>query len=250
MHTTQTAGPTLATDLAPMESQPRVVGLLHVMLLLGSIVSALVFGAMLEDFSPGRLVQVIQAAAVATIALNLAALRKQKTHRLGRGAVAPQPVLTLRRSWGSFAAGEQALHRLLALGLGTVAFSMQNVLLEPCGGQVLQLTVSATTTLTATPALGGLLGFWLTSRMLAKGADPFRIAAWGALVGVALGGVPHDGVTGLAAHQGPSTGGHGSATGYIVVYGIEVLLLCTLLAAGPLKRQHGRSAAVASAAAD
>ena len=35
----------LATDLAPVESQPRVVGLMYVMLLLGSIVSALLFMA-------------------------------------------------------------------------------------------------------------------------------------------------------------------------------------------------------------
>ncbi len=61
LHTTQTAGLALATDLAPTASQPKVVGLMYVMQLLGMIVSALVFGAALADFSPGRLVQVIQA---------------------------------------------------------------------------------------------------------------------------------------------------------------------------------------------
>ena len=74
LHTTQTAGLALATDLAPAESHPRVVGLMYVMLLLGSIVSALLFGAFLRDFSPGRLVQVIQASAVATLVLNSLAL--------------------------------------------------------------------------------------------------------------------------------------------------------------------------------
>ena len=85
LHTTQTAGLALATDLAPVESQPRVVGLMYVMLLLGTIVSALLFGAFLRDFSPGRLVQVIQAAAVATLVLNSLALWKQETrHPRGR----------------------------------------------------------------------------------------------------------------------------------------------------------------------
>ena len=37
-------------------------------------------------------------------------------------------------------------------GIGTLAFSMQDVLLEPYGGQILDLTVSATTVLTATLA--------------------------------------------------------------------------------------------------
>ena len=319
LHTTQTAGLALATDLAPVESQPQVVGLMYVMLLLGTIVSALVFGAMLEDFSPGRLVQVIQGAAVATIALNMLALWKQETRRPRRGVVAAEPVMSFRQSWGSFAQGDQALRRLLAVGLGTMAFSMQDVLLEPYGGQVLQLSVSATTTLTATLALGGLLGFWLASRVLGKGADPFRIAGWGAGVGVAaflavifaasfkspplfglgvlligfggglfghgtltatmnlapkeqaglalgawgavqasgaglavaLGGILHDVVAGLAARQLLGARLQGSATGYIVVYGIEVLLLLgTLLAMAPLMRPAGHLDRVASAAAD
>ena len=44
LHTVQTVGLALATDLAPVESQPKVVGLMYVMLLLGMIVSALGFG--------------------------------------------------------------------------------------------------------------------------------------------------------------------------------------------------------------
>jgi BCD family chlorophyll transporter-like MFS transporter len=64
LHTTQTIGLALATDLAPPESHPKIVGLMYVMLLFGMIVSAVVFGAALVDFSPGRLVQVIQGAAV------------------------------------------------------------------------------------------------------------------------------------------------------------------------------------------
>ena len=79
LHTVQTVGLALATDLAPVESQPKVVGLMYVMLLFGMIVSALGFGAFLADFTPGRLVQVIQGAAVATIVLNGISLWKQET---------------------------------------------------------------------------------------------------------------------------------------------------------------------------
>jgi BCD family chlorophyll transporter-like MFS transporter len=183
LHTIQTAGLALATDLAPVESQPRVVGLMYVMLLFGSIVSALIFGALLEDFTPARLIQVIQGSAVATIALNLIALWKQETRRPPRGAAPAKPP-TFRESWGSFAEGHHAMRRLATVGLGTMAFSMQDVLLEPYGGQVLQLSVSSTTRLTATLALGGLLGFGLASRVLGRGADSFRIARHGAAVGV------------------------------------------------------------------
>jgi MFS transporter, BCD family, chlorophyll transporter len=51
---------------------------MYVSLLLGSIVSALVFGVFLTDFSPGRLIQVIQGCAVVTVFLNLVATWKQE----------------------------------------------------------------------------------------------------------------------------------------------------------------------------
>ena len=79
VHITQTVGLALATDLAPQESQPKVVGLMYVMLLLGMIVSAFVFASVLEDFSPGRLIQVIQGCAITTMILNVLALWKQET---------------------------------------------------------------------------------------------------------------------------------------------------------------------------
>jgi BCD family chlorophyll transporter-like MFS transporter len=44
LHMTQTVGLALATDLVPPTSRPKVVGLMYVMLLLGTIGSALIFG--------------------------------------------------------------------------------------------------------------------------------------------------------------------------------------------------------------
>jgi BCD family chlorophyll transporter-like MFS transporter len=185
LHTTQTVGLALATDLAPAESRPKVVGLMYVMLLFGMIVSALVFGALLAEFTNARLIQVIQGAAVVTVVLNLIAMWKQEAFIPGGGkAVAREAPPTFRQSWESFASGGNAIRRLVAVGLGTMAFSMEDVLLEPYGGQVLHLSVGSTTKLTATLAVGGLLGFGLASRVLSRGADPFRMASYGALVGV------------------------------------------------------------------
>jgi BCD family chlorophyll transporter-like MFS transporter len=73
---------------------------------------------------------------------------------------------------------------LVALGLGTAAFGMQDILLEPYGGQVLGLSVSATTFLTALLAGGTIVAFLHASQRLRRGEDPHRIAAIGAMVGV------------------------------------------------------------------
>jgi BCD family chlorophyll transporter-like MFS transporter len=302
LHTIQTVGLALATDLAPVESRPKVVGLMYVMLLFGMIVSALVFGALLVDFTPGRLVQVIQGSAIATILLNVVALWKQESRR-PRNARQNEPESTFRDSWNSFCHGGNAIRRLVSVGLGTMAFSMEDVLLEPYGGQVLQLTVGATTKLTATLAVGGLLGFGLASRVLSRGADPYRMASYGAMVGlpaflavilaapfsapvlfalgtlligfgagifghgtltatmnlapkdqtglalgawgavqasaagvaVALGGIIRDVVAGLASNGALGPALNNPATGYTVVYSIEIVLLCaTLFAMFPL----------------
>ncbi len=183
LHTTQTTGLALATDLTAEASKPRVVGLMYVMLLVGSMVSALVFGRLLADFSPGKLVQVIQGAALTTMVLNVVALWKQETRRPPRGR-APAAHRSFGEAWRAFSSQAQAMRRLVAIGLGTMAFGMQDVLLEPYGGQVLGMTVGATTSLTATLAAGGLLGFGWASGVLGRGADPFRMAAGGALIGI------------------------------------------------------------------
>ena len=52
---TQTAGLALATDIAPEKARPRVVALMYVMLLLGMVVSSLIFGSLLADFNQVRL---------------------------------------------------------------------------------------------------------------------------------------------------------------------------------------------------
>jgi BCD family chlorophyll transporter-like MFS transporter len=185
LHTTQTIGLALATDLAPVEARPKVVGLMYVMLLVGMILSALFFGASLVDFTPGRLIQVIQGCALATMILNVIALWKQEARKPRRGNAIPlddDPQFS--DAWREFTRGNDAIRRLVAIGVGTMAFSMEDVLLEPYGGQILHLTVGSTTKLTAALAIGGLIGFGLASRVLSRGADPFRMASIGALVGI------------------------------------------------------------------
>jgi MFS transporter, BCD family, chlorophyll transporter len=298
IHTTQTVGLALATDQSLPESRPKVVGLMYVMLLLGTIISALAYGYFLENFSPGRLVQVIQATALVTIILNTLALWKQEPLRRENPDAVAVAEPSFSEAWASYMQGGEAFRRLVIVGLGTTAFGMQDVLLEPYGGQILHMTVSATTILTATLAVGGLFGFGTASHILGRGIDAFRMSnvgallgalaflaivasgplsnvllfkfgvfllgfggglfshgtltatmnaapkdqaglalgAWGAVqataggIGIGLGGVIRDLVI-----ASPLANSYGAATGYTVVYAIEILLLViTLIAMFPL----------------
>ncbi|MEM8788150.1 MAG: MFS transporter [Pseudomonadota bacterium] len=184
LHMTQTAGLALASDQATDETRGRVVALLYVMFLAGMAFAAVIFGLLLADFSKLRLVQVIQGAAVMTLVLNLVALWKQeKIAPMSRAErAAPRP--RFAAAWADLMAGGTAGRLLLVVALGTCAFSMQDVLLEPYGGQILGLSVAATTVLTALWAGGALVGFGLAGRWLSRGKDPARLAAHGAMAGV------------------------------------------------------------------
>ncbi len=183
LQTTQTAGLALATDLAPAETRPRVVALMYVMLLLGMVTSGLLFGLALRDFSQVRLIQVVQGAALLTMLVNLFALWKQEARNpSNRPRGDPRP--SFREAWARFASKGKSIRFLVALGMGTAAFNMQDIILEPYGGEILGMSVGATTTLTAMMAAGALAAFTLAARTLGRGTSPHKLAAWGVLAGL------------------------------------------------------------------
>jgi BCD family chlorophyll transporter-like MFS transporter len=127
------------------------------------------------------LVQVIQGTAVVTIVLNFIASWKQEPRDPKRTMNdAPKPAF--RESWRAFAQGGNAVRRLVTVALGTAAFSMEDILLEPYGGQILHLSVGSTTALTALLAVGGLCA--VSAWALSKQMNPYRLAAVGLLAGL------------------------------------------------------------------
>ena len=303
IHTVQTAGLALATDLTPPEKQPQVVAFLSVLLLLGMFFGSLIFGAILADFSQIKLIQTVQASAVVSLVLITCALWKQEMRGATRDIT---PVAeSFSEAWGALRRQGPWVRRLVGIGLGTAAFTMQDILLEPYGAQLLGLSVAATTLLTALLAAGGIAGFIVAARRLLAGADPHRVAGFGALVGIAafgaiifaapfqlapllsvgavlvgfgaglfthatltacmqaapagqaglalgiwgavqatsagiaigLGGALRDLAGGLAMNGSLGEGLISPATGYGVVYALEIaLLFATLVAVGPLVR--------------
>jgi BCD family chlorophyll transporter-like MFS transporter len=185
MQITQTAGLALATDLATPETRPRVVALMYTMLLLGLVGSGAVFGYLLTDFSPLRLIQVVQGSAVMVIWMNLAALWKQEGRNTERAkARFDKEKADFGASWRAFAGRPGVKRFLWTVGAGTCAFNMQDIILEPYGGQILHLNVGATSALTALTAAGALVAFAVAAKLLTRGVDACRVAAAGAVVGL------------------------------------------------------------------
>jgi MFS transporter, BCD family, chlorophyll transporter len=185
LQTSQTAGLALATDQASDETRPRVVALMYIMLLVGAVSGSVVFSLLLADFSPQRLVQCVQGAALFVLIVNAFALWKQEPRNPQRVADmkvnAPPPFTEV---WKRFIENGRTRRFLWATFLGTMAFNMQDIILEPYGGEILKLSVGATSALSGMLAGGALLGFLLAGRMLSRDADPLRLAAYGALAGL------------------------------------------------------------------
>jgi len=183
MHITQTVGLALAADRATKENRPRVVALLYFMFLFGMGISALVIGALLADFSKLRLIQVVQGSAVLTLVLNLVAVWRQE--RLTKFIKKNDPTIDkFFLSWKKFISDRKTNSLIWVVFWGTLAFSMQDVLLEPYGGQILGLSVSETTNLTGIWALGALLGLALAANNSKKTVSSISNAMTALLIGI------------------------------------------------------------------
>ena len=157
--------------------------MLYLMLLVGMVIGALGFSLLLEPFSYFRLIQVIQGSALVVAGLNIVAMWQMEPRRPDLTRF-DQSRPSFGESWSALSAKPGAHRLLIAVALGTLGFSMQEILLEPYGAEVLAMSVSQTTRLTAIFAGGMLIAMALSARYLGRAGEPIRLAAYGAVVGV------------------------------------------------------------------
>jgi BCD family chlorophyll transporter-like MFS transporter len=113
--------------------------------------------------------------------MNLASLWKQEARGAKRGRREAGGFVS---SWRDLMAQPQMRRFLWTLALGTFAFNMQDIVLEPYAAEILKLDVGATSALTALSAGGALLAFLLSARWLSGGMHACRLASLGVLLGL------------------------------------------------------------------
>lgn len=178
-HVAQTGYLALVTDLIPKHERGRAVAFLWTALIVGQVISALVISVWLQDYQPGKLVQVMQTASLVFVILAVAAVWKQ------------DPFTKLEEEEE---VGGKLLFSLLNAGrnkrffavvfLGTLGLTMQDVLLEPYGGQVLGMSVSETSRLTALWGVGMLIALLIAGRVVPRLKNPMPVATAGAVLGL------------------------------------------------------------------
>ena len=173
----------------PTRPGHRVVALLYVMFLVGMALSSLVRRHAAAPTSPTlRLIQVVQGTAVVT-------LRAEPRRALEAGADGADDRRRARRAAAALRRRAGRLRRPAAtpggcsavVALGTAAFSMQDVLLEPYGGEILGLSRRRRRrSLTAIWALGRARGLRARGALARRRGRPVphgrRAGCWSGIV--------------------------------------------------------------------
>ncbi|GAB4424676.1 MAG: BCD family MFS transporter [Chloroflexi bacterium OHK40] len=176
------------SDITPARERGQVLGVLWIMLVLGTIASSLVIGQLLLQYSHVRLIQVMQGSAVVFIALTFVAMYNQERLKPNGELEDVAEPIRVRETLGEqvrLLARQAPLRNLfVVLFLATLGFATHDVLLEPYGGQVLGLSVTQTTRLTALWGIGMLGGIALAGALLWRGRSPVLLISGGCLLGV------------------------------------------------------------------
>lgn len=177
------------SDVTPARERGQVLGVIWIMLVLGTIVSSIVMGQLLVQYSHVRLIQVMQGSAVIFVALTFVAMYNQERLKPNGELLDVAEPIQVRQTLGQslrLLAAQRPLRNLfIVLFLATLGFATHDVLLEPYGGQVLGMSVTQTTRLTALWGMGMLGGITLAGVLLWRGRSPVLLIASGCLIGLA-----------------------------------------------------------------
>ncbi len=178
----------LVSDITPPNQRGKVISVLWMMLILGTVVSAVIVSALLVDYSHQRLIQVMQSSAIIFVVLTVIALWGQERLRPDGTIISAVESVRVRLSlWESLKilGGQRIVQILFAMiFIATMAFATHDVLLEPYGGQVLGMSVSATTQLTALWGVMTIVGVGGAAWLLWRKHSPVFLITLGCIVGL------------------------------------------------------------------
>lgn len=152
------------------KARPRAMTLFEVVTLVGSVMGAGALGAALRDFDPARLTTIALVTMLVVLTLTiLASLGQEASLKVTVAAVNTARSMPFRQALRELVLADPQVRTFFTLILfafiGTLA---QDVLLEPFGGLVLQMSPSETTRLTAFWGVGVLIAMLLAGTLLLR----------------------------------------------------------------------------------
>lgn len=170
----------LVTDRTGEAERGRVVSIIWTVMMFGILAGALGGARFLEDYSFSRLVALFGLAAAAVVVLSLLALWGMERTR---SAAPSSHVPPLRAALVILQRSRQTRLFFTFLLLGLFFHFLQDVILEPFGGEVLGLTVRQTTLFNAYNMVGVITGLLVGGGLAIPRWGKKRVTAAGNLIG-------------------------------------------------------------------
>lgn len=193
----------LASGVAPRR-RAAAAAVTWTMMVAGIVVSAITVGHLLKPFSPERLREVAAGLAIVMVALTMLATFRleRQAGRFGHaagGGEAPAFGAAMREIWHETAARRFTIFIFVSM----IAFSMQDLILEPFAGLIFGLSPGESTQLGGQHQAGILLGMIVTGigGSAFTGQRPDGLRLW--VIGGCLFSAAGLGMLGLAAIHGP-----------------------------------------------
>ncbi len=222
----------LVSDITPPGERGRVLAVLWIMLVLGTVVSSVIMSMLLHSYSHLRLIQVMQGSAVIFLLLTLVALwgreKLKPNGQIDSDLEAVRVRLQLGETIGMLWRQTTLRTLFLVLFLATLGFATHDVLLEPYGGQVLGMSFADTTMLTALWGMAMLFAIGVAGVLLWQGRSAVTLIVVGCALG-ALGFLVIS-MAGGAAMVQPFRGGVwliGMGRGVFIVASIALVMSLT-----------------------
>lgn len=169
------AGTSLLVMLAKCVDAPRRAGaaaLVWTMMIVGFAVTAGVAGRFLDPYTPARLVAVSAVVSVIAMAVTLLALwrleRQGRMVAVAAPADAPMTSLRFRQALAQVWAEPDARRFTVFVFVSMLAYSSQDLILEPFAGVVFELTPGQTTKLSSVQHGGVLIGMVIVALLVNK----------------------------------------------------------------------------------
>ena len=222
----------LAARVAP-ERRPAAAALTWIMMILGIVVSAGVSGALLQPFSPQRLATVASGVAgIAFLLTLLAVWRTEETAPIAAAepATPPRPHLSFRQAVAEMLADPLARRFTIFVFVSMLAYSAQELILEPFAGLVFKMTPGQSAQLSSLQHGGVLLGMILVGVLGSRIGDRKRAWMRGFTVAgclgsaLALGGMAAASVVGPGWPLAPTAFVLGFANGVFAVSAIGSMM--------------------------
>ncbi|WP_246611138.1 BCD family MFS transporter [Aquisediminimonas profunda] len=193
----------MASSVAP-ERRPAAAALTWIMMIFGIVVTAGIAGSLLDPFSPERLIAVAAGVTMTAFGLTIVAvagIERRATVIMPPEDAAALPFRTVMRDiW----LDRQARDLTIFIFVSMLAYSAQDLILEPFAGLMFGYTPGQSTQMSSVQHMGVLLGMILVGIVghAFGGKNDIRMRRW--IVGGCLGSACALGLLAYAALAGPS----------------------------------------------